>query len=110
MHINRGISNWVLKECLVLIAQSGLIGSLMASTKYKADFQWKYYMTYITLSLLLSFSVPRSPTDFGSILVCWDGSSGLISSTVIKHGLEERASFIWHRNYEYTREPLFVFV
>lgn len=42
--------------------------------------------------------------------MCWDGLSGLINSTVIRHGLEERASFIWHRNYEYTRELLFVFV
>lgn len=61
MHINRGISNWALKECLVLIAQSALIGSLMACTKYKADFQWKYYMTYIMLSLLLSFSSTKKP-------------------------------------------------
>lgn len=61
MRINRGISNWALKECLILIAQSGLIDSLMACTKYKAYFQWKYYMTYVMLSLLLSFSSTKKP-------------------------------------------------
>lgn len=61
MCINQGISNWALKECLILIAQSGLIGSLMACTKYKAGFQWKYYMIYIMLSLFLNSFDTKKP-------------------------------------------------
>jgi len=41
MHINRGIMNWALKERSVLKAQRGLIGSLIACTKNKANFQSK---------------------------------------------------------------------
>lgn len=52
MHINRGIINWALKECLILIGRRGLIGSLLACTKNKADFSIEiiHDLFYIVLS------------------------------------------------------------
>lgn len=68
MHTDKGVFNWALKECLILTVRRRLIGSFIACTKNKADFQSKQHISYYVymplcclMSLVLKFSNTQKP-------------------------------------------------